>query len=260
VIGINNAIEARAHGIGFAIPINVVKAILPQLREKGTVARGYIGIAVEDMDPEIAAKLGVSKETRAPFVVEVNKGGPADKAGLKPYDVILTYDGQPVRSNTDLVGKVTATKAGKSVPVKIARGDKELALNVEVAKRPNPELKEAKKERGGEQRSPSSESGEFDMGMTVHNMTPEIAQELDVPKSTQGVVVVSIDFVGPAAAAGIMPGDIIVEVDRKSVKDAEAFNDLVHEKKEYLLRIRRPAGDEPDAHETYRAGILDLRG
>jgi serine protease Do len=100
VIGINNAIDQRAQGIGFAIPINVVKKILPQLKTKGTVARGYIGVLVNELTPDIAPKLGVAKDLHAPFVTHVYPGDPADKAGLKPYDIITSFGGKTVKPSS----------------------------------------------------------------------------------------------------------------------------------------------------------------
>ena len=125
VIGINNAIDQRAVGIGFAIPINLVKKVLPQLRSKGTVSRGYIGVLVNEMSPEIAAKLGVPKDSNSPFVTHVYQDAPADKAGLKDYDVILEFNGKPIHSGSELIMAVTSIEVGDSVPVKISRNGSE---------------------------------------------------------------------------------------------------------------------------------------
>jgi serine protease Do len=150
VIGINNAIEARAQGIGFAIPISLVKAVLPELRARGIVERGYIGILTEHLTPEIAAKLGVPKETRAPFISHVYAGDPADRAGLKPYDVVLEVAGNQIQTPSDLVALVTATPIGKNLSFKIVRGGKTRELLVPVGKRPSPEgdSSSAPRERG----------------------------------------------------------------------------------------------------------------
>jgi serine protease Do len=117
VVGINNAIDARAQGIGFAIPINYVKKVLAQLETRGSVERGYIGAMVGPLNAEIAEKVGAPKDLRAPFITQINPGTTAEKAGLQPYDVVTEVDGTPVHSPSDLIAAVTSVPVGKSVPM-----------------------------------------------------------------------------------------------------------------------------------------------
>jgi serine protease Do len=135
VIGINNAIDARAQGIGFAIPVNLVKRVLPQLREKGVVSRGFVGVSVEPLTEELAAKLDAPKDLRAPVVTQIQPGEPAHRAGVQVYDILLEFNGKPIRSSSELVSEVSATEVGSKVPLKVLRDGRELKLSIEVADR-----------------------------------------------------------------------------------------------------------------------------
>jgi serine protease Do len=136
VVGINNAIQANAQGIGFAIPINLVKGALPQLKTKGHIERGYIGINIEDLRPDLARTLKIDTEIRAPIITNVIRNAPAEKAGLQAYDVVLEANGKPVHSTTELVSIITNVTLGDKVKLKVLRQGKEHELNVQVAKRP----------------------------------------------------------------------------------------------------------------------------
>lgn len=252
VIGINNAIEARAQGIGFAIPINYVKKVLPQLKTKGTVARGYIGVLVNDLSPDVASKIGVKADLRAPFVTHVYPGEPAEKAGLKPYDVILEFNGKRIETPSDLIAAVTNVKVGDSVPMKVDRGGKEQILTIKVGQRPGvQQLVEKERPKKNEKKKTRIETG-----MTLETLTPDIARELGMTDNSKGVVVTNIAYGGAADRAGLMRGDVILEVDRKSIKDADDFYSIVKEKKSYLLRVRRP---DPQGRDAFTVVILDLK-
>ena len=254
VIGINNAIDQRAQGIGFAIPINVVKQILPQLKTKGTVARGYIGVLVNELNPEVAPKLGAPKELHAPFVTHVYPGEPADKAGIKPYDVIAEFNGKPVRSDLDLIKAVTSVTVGQSVPIKILRNGKEMELKLTVTQRPaSSQAEEHKEDQKNKKGKPTTH---IDAGMTVEELTPALAHELGITEKTKGVVVDAVGYDGPADRAGLARSDVIIEVDRKPVKDIDSFYSIVKEKKSYLLRVRRM---DPQGHEAFAVILLDLK-
>jgi serine protease Do len=254
VIGINNAIDQRAQGIGFAIPVNVVKAVLPQLKSKGIVSRGYIGVGVKELNPDFAAKLGAPKDLEAPFVTQVYPGEPADKAGLRNYDIITHVAGKSVRNSADLINAVTAVPVGDTVAVKILRAGKEMELKIKVAQRPGaqPSAKPGKpdKKKGKKSAPP------VDTGMTLEDVTPEIARDLGLEAKTTGVVVSATTYGGPADRAGLIRGDVILEVDRKPVKSADDFFDIVKDKKSYLLRVRRA---DPQGREDFTVILLDLK-
>lgn len=138
VVGINNAIDARAQGIGFAIPINAIKRILPQLEKGEPIRRGYIGAIIAVLTPEIAEKIGIPKDLHAPIVTQVTPGGPADQAGLRAYDVITAVGGTNVRTPRDLVRAITSAGVGESVSLEIIRGgDVRSTLSIRAGQRPS---------------------------------------------------------------------------------------------------------------------------
>jgi len=253
VIGINNAIDQRAQGIGFAIPINLVKEVLEQLKSKGVVARGYIGVLVNELTPEVAEKMGLSKDMTAPFVTHVYPGEPADKAGLKPYDVIVEFAGKKVRNGGDLVAAVTAVPVNDSASIKVLRGGEKKEFKIKVAQRPgtHPKAKQSGGPGKGEKKAPRIETG-----MDLQDISPEIAQELGLSSKATGAVVVNVEYGGAADKAGLARGDVIVEVDRKAVKDSESFFGIVKAKKSYLLRVRRL---DAQGREAFSVIVLDLK-
>ena len=139
VIGINNAIDARAQGISFAIPINYVKKILPELQDKGTVTRGFIGATIAPLTEELAEKIGQSKDLRAAIVMDITLGGPAAKAGIRPYDVITAVGSTPVHSPSELVLAITSTPVGEKIPVTLLRSGKPVNVDVKIEQRPSPQ-------------------------------------------------------------------------------------------------------------------------
>ncbi len=256
VIGINNAIDQRAQGIGFAIPATLVKKILPQLRTKGTVSRGYIGVLVNELSPELAEKLGVAKDLKAPFVTNVYPDAPAEKAGIKPYDVILELAGKPIRSSSELILAVTALEVGQSVPIKVSRGGSDKTLTLKVTQRPNSGELSSSKSKGKENKDKKSKKPKNlpETGMILRDLNAETARELGVAKPT-GVLVASTAYGGPADQVGIVQGDLIIEVDRKAIKNVDDFYSHVKEKKTYMLRVRRT---DPQGNEAFSVVVLDL--
>jgi serine protease Do len=252
VIGINNAIDARAQGIGFAIPINFAKSVLPQLKTKGSVSRGYIGIQVNDLTPEIANRVEAPKEVQGCFVAHVYPGDPADKAGIRPYDIITDFGTKKVKSANDLILAVTATSVGDSIPITVIRSGKNKELKIKIALRPNSKPDDRRRPKAEKK----EELGRKLSGLEVEDLTPETAKELGVPENTKGVVVSDIRFEGPADKSGLARGDVIVEVDRKAVKSEEDFYHFLKTKKSYLLRVLRV--DEA-GQQNFQVLVLDLK-
>jgi serine protease Do len=219
VIGINTAILSNDRqsgnlGIGFAVPINIVRDLLPQLRT-GKVTRGRIAVQVGIVPADNLADLGL-KERRGAQVSSVEAGGPAAKAGMLPGDVILDFNGQPVKSRDDLVRIVMGTKPGTTVPVKIMRDKQEKTLNITVEEL---DLEaESSGRRGGESAPQDSGAG---FGMSLEDLTPAMARRLGAPSGTQGAIVSDLDAGGAAMRAGLTPGDIILQVNRTPVASAE---------------------------------------
>jgi serine protease Do len=231
VVGINTAIIASGQGIGFAIPINMAKEVAPQLQKRGHVTRGLLGVNIQDVTPELAKSLGL-KESKGALVSQVVPGGPADKAGLEQGDVIVNFDGQPVGDSKDLPRIVASTPVGKTVTVKLLRDGKEVERQAKVGEMEEENTSAAAK-------SPIHPS----LGVTVQNLTPQIARELGLKKSG-GVVVTGVEPGSPAEEAMIQAGDVIQAVNRKPVKDVDDFVKIVEKAKgggSLLLLVQRGA-------------------
>ncbi|NNG07041.1 MAG: DegQ family serine endoprotease [Desulfobacteraceae bacterium] len=212
VVGINSAIFTQTGGsvgIGFAIPINMAKDLLPQLK-KGKVVRGWLGVLIQKITPELKDKLDL-KDEKGALVADVVSGGPAEKAGLKRGDVIVSFDGKEIEEMKQLPYVVASTPVGKMVTVELIRKGKKNALQVEVG-----ELKE-------EAEPPVVAEAEPNLGLTLKEITPELARNFRLSE-TSGLVVVQVEANSPAAEAGVAPGDIILEVDQESMKSLAEFN------------------------------------
>ena len=215
VVGINTAIFSRTGGnigIGFAIPINLVKELLPQLRGKGKVTRGYLGVLIQKVTPEIAESLGMNKGYGA-LVANVSKDGPAEKAGVKVCDVIVEFDGKEVKDSGDLPIIVARTPVDKKVEMKVLRDKKEVSLTVAVGELKEDEVVASVPEKG-------------ELGMTVQRLTPQIAESLGLEKA-EGVVVAAVEPGSAADEAGIRRGDVIVEIDRKAIRSVDEYKKAV---------------------------------
>jgi serine protease Do len=206
VIGINTAINPRANTIGFAVPINMAKQILPQLRSKGSVTRGWLGVVIQHITPELTEALGLENEKGA-LVSKVMPDGPADEAGVEHGDVIVEFDGQPIEDWNELPRVVAATPVGKSVKLVVVRNGKHKTLKVTVGALDEGETLAARAE---------PEGGTAAFGLRVQDLTPEIAEQLDVEPDV-GVLVTGVEPGSPAEEAGLRRGDVILEVDRTEV-------------------------------------------
>jgi serine protease Do len=215
VVGVNTAILSQSGGsvgIGFAIPINMAKDLLPQLK-KGKVVRGWLGVMIQEITPELKEKLDL-KEEKGALVGDVVAEGPADKAGIKRGDVIVSFDGKEISEANDLPFIVGSTPVGKTVTVEVIRKGKKEGLQVQIE-----ELREEREARVVGEARPN-------LGMTVREITPELARNFGLSE-TSGVVVVQVQNNTPAQEAGLAPGDIILEMDQVPVKDLEQFNQMI---------------------------------
>jgi len=230
VIGINSAIFSRSGGsigIGFAIPINMARDLLPQLK-KGKVVRGWLGVMIQKITPELKDKLKLKDETGA-LVADVTANGPADKAGIKRGDVIVSFDGKVIKQMKDLPYIVGTTPINKTVLVEVIRKGQKKDFQIKLG-----ELKEDKESKETGQEKPY-------LGMTVEELTPQLAQNLGIPE-TSGLVVVQVNNNTPAAEAGLKQGDIILEIDQITVKKLEQFNKKIQDYKKgdnILFLIKR---------------------
>jgi serine protease Do len=229
-VGINTAIFSRSGGsigIGFAIPVNVAKPVVTQLAATGHIVRGWLGVAIQPVTADLARGFHLSGPEGA-LVASVVDGSPADKAGIKAGDVIVEYDGGKVASADELPRAVAQTAVGHSVPLTVVRDGKRVALTATVARLAENEQAEAAPEG---QAKPT-------LGLALESLTPTLASELGVT-AQRGVVVRQVDGDGPAANAGLRPGDVIVEVDRHPVGSVADVRSAVanHPKKEPLLLL-----------------------
>jgi serine protease Do len=227
VIGINTAIVASGQGIGFAIPINMAKDLLVPLRDKGRVVRGWLGVQVQRVTPELAKSFGLDRE-RGALVADVMPDTPAERAGIERGDVIVEFNGRKIDEMTDLPRIVAAAAPGSEVTMKLMRKGQEKVVKVKVD-----ELKEERVVSGG--------TLEEDLGMTVQELTPEIARNLGV-SDIKGVVVTNVDEGSPANEAGIRRGDVILEVNQRKIetlKDYRGAIGRVGGADSLLLLIRR---------------------
>jgi len=212
VIGINTAINPNANTIGFAVPIDMAKTILPQLRAAGHVTRGWLGVLVQKITPELAAELALESESGA-LVSKVVPDGPAAEAGIERYDVIVEFDDKPIEDLGELPRAVAETPVNKTVKLVVVREGKRKTLRAKVGELPQPELSELARE---------SEQGPAALGLAVQDLNPELAQQLGLD-TTEGVLITSVQPGSPADDAQLRRGDVILEVDRSAISDV---NDL----------------------------------
>jgi serine protease Do len=219
VIGINSAILSRSGGsvgIGFAIPINMAKDLLPQLK-KGKVIRGWLGVMIQKITADLKDKLDLRDEKGA-LVADVKAGGPADEAGIERGDVIVSFDGNEIREMHDLPYIVASTPVGKKVMVEVIRKGREKRFQVKTG-----ELEDEKEALLVSKATP-------DIGMVVEEMTPEIAKNFGLSE-TIGLIVAQVEKNSPAGEAGMRPGDIVLEVDQIPMKKLVQFNRKIEEYK-----------------------------
>jgi serine protease Do len=237
VIGVNTAIIGGANTIGFAIPIAVIKQILPQLQKTGRVVRGFLGVQPQPITQDMVDNLGL-KSTQGALLADVVKGGPADKAGLKPGDVVVALNGKPVADNNQLTRDVGAIPPGQSVKLDVVREGKTKPVEVKLAERPD-EVDQAA--RGGGQSGDSDKSSGDLLGLRVQDLTPEMAQRARVDPGTKGVVVTAVAQDSPASQAGIDPGDVVLEINRQPVGSVAEYKKAVSKLKKgetALVRLR----------------------
>ncbi len=234
VIGINSAIIGQ--GIGFAIPVNLARNIMDQLKEKGSVTRGWLGVQIQTITPELAESLGLD-EAKGALIAGVFKGDPADEAGIKVGDVVVEFDGATVKSDRDLVSRVGNAVVGSTVRLEVVRDGRKVSIDVKLAKRADDE------EQIG--RDDSDPIQPFNLGITVQDLTPELAERMRLDKA-KGVLVTQVDPGSPADRAGIRRGDIITEVNRQEVEKIEDLGSVLKKSprdEKLLFLVKRNQGN-----------------
>ena len=275
LVGINTAIITGGIsmgniGIGFAVPSKMAQQVLPQLIKHGKVERGWLGISMRNVDPDLAEKLNFDTP-RGAFVRGVSKGSPADKAGIQRSDVIVEFNGETIRNSNDLMHVVAATAVGESVEVIVLRGDtQEKQLTVKLGKRTeeaiaklNAQLYEADTRRTEleEARLNGDAQKEAFAGLHVQNLTSEIAERYGYASDEKGVVVTQVESGSTAEEKGIVPGSLIQEMEWTSIDDLESYSRLVEQltnenKKQVLLYVKSPNG-QGSAYVTIKVSTSD---
>jgi serine protease Do len=233
VVGVNTAISSVGQGIGFAVPVNVAKGIMEQLRTKGKVSRGYLGIELAEITPDLQEAFGLSTDKGA-LVNSVRPGLPAEEAGIKRGDVIVAVDGKSVESTNEVVRLVSAKEPGSTVKLTVLRNGKETTLAARLADRSEHIGKETVEtpERGGRGEEPNE-------------LTPEVLDKLDLPGDTRGVLVTRVSRVSEAFEKGLGEGDVITEVNRAPVKTVSEYRRELARIKEgglVVLYVISPSG------------------
>lgn len=229
IIGINTAIYTPSGGfagIGFAIPINRAKEIIPQLREKGKVIRGWIGVVLEEKIDEATANVFGVPDREGSLIREVLQNYPAAKAGLKRGDIIREFDDKKVKNNYDLQTIVSATPPNKKVAVKVIRNKKEMTLFLTIAEAP---ASMDQIQKGTDKpSSPQVEGKEAKwMGATVTDLNPTLSEQFSIPSSESGVVVIHIEEGSKSEEMGLQPGDLVRSINQENVSDVKTFKELV---------------------------------
>ncbi len=241
VVGVNTAIyspNGGSVGIGFAIPSNLAKSVVAELREHGSIERGWLGVQIQEVTPEIAGAIGMDKPMGA-LVSEVQPDSPAAKAKLQRGDVIVEFDGTEIERMRDLPRLVAAAEVGDKVSVVVLRDSGRKTLSVEIAKLADDRV-------AANDNMPAQGDGQTskDLGLTLSSITPEMRQQFGIPEDVSGVVVVDVDSDGPAAEQGVQPGDVIEQVAQKQVsspQDVETLTAAAREEKRdaVLLLVNR---------------------
>ena len=238
VIGINTAIVYGANSIGFAVPINTVKQVVPSLISDGHVTRGFLGVQIQDA-ADFTEALG-SPSNNGALVEAVRPNTPAERAGLQRYDIIMEINGDEVRDSSDLVAKISSYAPGKGVILKIWRNEEAIDVEVELA------------EWESQGRKGASEAKRDILGISIRSLDPAVLKRMGLEEDTKGVIITNIKPGSPAEEANLLPGDIIVEVDRQAIDDPQDFRDTVEEVREpgksFLIRYIR--GEASNSHIT----------
>jgi serine protease Do len=250
VVGINTLIvtggsQANA-GVGFSVPINVAKEILPQLREKGKVVRGWMGVNIQPVSEDLAATYGL-REGKGAYVSQVTAGSPAEKAGVQAEDVILSADARPIEDSSDLSRYISSKSPGTVVKIELLRGKDRKVVSVTLGTFQE-ETQESEDDQGGR----------ASLGMTLRDLNPSLSERLELPRGLRGVLVMEVAAGEAGEDAGLVPRDVIVSVNGEAVESVDAFD--------RVIAAARPAGrarlrvyNAQIGGGSYRVAVLRLK-
>jgi serine protease Do len=220
VVGINTAIVDIGTGIGFAIPINMAKNIIEQLKSSGEVTRGYLGVNIQDISKDAAEYRGL-KDNKGALVSRVYPETPADKAGIEAEDIIIKVDGKDIEDTRALTRMVADIPVGKTADVVVMRNGKTRKFKVEIGKKPEDDEVEGREDSNQRGARPQS-----DIGVRVMEITPNLANRYGLSE-TEGIMVSQLAQNGKAAAAGLKTGDIIKEINHEPIMTVEDYNNAL---------------------------------
>jgi len=240
VVGINTAISSRSggsEGVGFAIPVALAKTVLDQLRENGHVERGWLGVGIQEVTPELASSFDL-RDASGALVASLAPGGPAEKAGLQRGDVIVEFDGRAISDSHQLPAMVAVASVGSQAHLTVLRGGAKKTIEVTIASLPDdPERRLSSNDGDG-----GDDASDAKWGLAVTDITPQLAKGHRLARD-HGVVVTGVEPSGPAAEAGIQPGDIVREVNRAPVESSKEFRNAVQSSKQENLLLLVQRGD-----------------
>jgi serine protease Do len=225
VIGINAAISSRASSIGFAVPINGATAIMPQLRARGRVSRGYIGVALKDVDADLERSLGLAVNHGA-LVQDIAAGSPADRAGLRAYDVIVSLDEHAVSNDDQLIREIAARSPGSAARLRLVRDGREQSVTVKLAERPPRDPADRKTDANGNAPAPTApRKSDPDglLGLIVRDLDRPTLDRLDLPRTMKGILVTRVEPMSSAFDAEIQRGNVVLEINRQHVESVADF-------------------------------------
>jgi serine protease Do len=223
VVGITTAISAQASNIGFAIPISQVIGVLAQLREYGRVSRGFIGVGLTNLTPELRRALRLGPEHGA-LVQDVTPGDPGERAGLRPYDVIVGVDGRTIRSDEELIRYISARLPGAAAALDVSRDGQTRSITVKLAERPLPETRGRAVLRDAR---PVVGPDLAPLGLSVRDLDASSAARLRIPDTIQGVLITNVDPAGPARLAGLRANHVVLEINRRRVTSVADYRAVV---------------------------------
>jgi serine protease Do len=222
VIGINAAISSRASSIGFAVPVNGATAILPQLRARGRVSRGYMGVTLRAVDADLQRSLRLSVPNGA-MVQDVTDGSPAERAGLRAYDVIVGFEGASVGGDDELTHAIAARSPGSVVQVRIVRDGREVVMPVRLTERPS---REAEVRPVAPSAMPADTDPAALLGLTVRDLDAGAFNRLHLPRDTRGVLIARVDPLSAAVDAEVQRGTVLLEINRRPVQSTSDYTRL----------------------------------
>jgi serine protease Do len=222
VIGINSAVSKQASNIGFAVPINQARSVIPQLKKQGRVERGYIGVTLRDVDPDLQKSLNLSRGDGA-LVQDVTPGSPAARVGLRPYDVIVSVDGAAVRTHDRLIRQIAERRPGSAAKLEYVRDGRLLAASVKLAERPHQPIDRVTTTA---ERS-TQRTGPGELGLSLIEIDDSNAHRFDVPAGMTGLLVQRVEPLSVAYDGGIERGSIILEVNRQPVNSIAGWRRIV---------------------------------